>query len=1195
MFAQIARFEFQLQRRNPVFWVAAGLFFLLAFGSVASENVKLGAGGNVHVNSPFAIATAHGLLLIFYMFAATAFVANVVVRDDETRYGPIIRSTRIAKFDYLFGRFTGAFAAAALAFLSVPIGLWLGSQMPWVDPDTLGPTDWGAYASAYVVIALPGIFLMSAIFFALATATRSMMATYLGVVAFLILYITSNTALRGRTDLEQTRALIEPFGIGAFGLVTRYWTAAERNSRLVPLEGVVLWNRLLWLAIAAAFLAVAYFAYRFADRGMSKRSQRRQKAIEQGSAPVATATARPARLPDPRYGASSASAQLWARIRFEVMQVVRSPAFAVLLLMGLGMAGTALWNEGGSYGTQTIPVTRATIRILGIFTLFPLIIAIYYAGELVWRERDRKVHEIVDASPVPNWAFLIPKTIALALVLLSTLVVSVLAAMLVQALKGYTNFELGKYLLWYLVPTGIGVILIAVLAIFVQALSLNKYLGWGIMVLYVVVQSVASALSFEHNLYLYGSTPGVPKSDLNGLGDFWKAEAWFNLYWSAIALLMLVAAHLLWRRGTETRLVPRLRLARRRLRGLPGVVAGAALAVAALTGGWIFYNTNVLNDYRTTDDEERFLADYEKRYLPFEALPQPTVSGVVLNVALYPTEHRAEVEGRYVLKNLTDQPIADIHIRERTRDGRIVAAALEGATLARDDRDYGYRIYHLATPMAPGDTRTLTFRLRRAQVGFRNSGNDTAIVENGTFINNWQFAPVIGMSRDGLLSDRAKRRKHVLAAELRPAKLEDMAATAHPAFGSGWTTADITVSTVADQTPIAPGKRVSDVTAGGRRTARFVSEAPILDFFSVQSARYAERHLRHAGVDLAVYFHPAHAVNVDRMLTALKTGLDYYQANFGPYQFDQARIIEFPAYAEFAQAFANTMPYSESFGFQADLRDPDKIDYVSYVTAHELAHQYWAHQLQGADMQGATMLSETLAQYSALMVMKHQYGEDKMRRFLKFELNAYLADRGREAIEELPLVRVENQQYLHYRKGSVAMYLLQDRIGEAAVNRALAAMLARYRFKGAPYARSLDLVAAFRAEAKTPSDQALITDLFERIAIWDMKVTAPTATRRADGRWDVSVPVTAAKFYADGTGKETETAMTEPVAIGLFTAEPGTDAFDSRNVVLMERRELKSGRQVLRFVAARRPTYAGVDPYNHFIDRNSGDNVAKVE
>jgi aminopeptidase N len=131
----------------------------------------------------------------------------------------------------------------------------------------------------------------------------------------------------------------------------------------------------------------------------------------------------------------------------------------------------------------------------------------------------------------------------------------------------------------------------------------------------------------------------------------------------------------------------------------------------------------------------------------------------------------------------------------------------------------------------------------------------------------------------------------------------------------------------------------------------------------------------------------------------------------------------------FAQAFAGTMPYSKSIGFNANTNDPEKIDFTSYVVAHEMAHQYWAHQVVGADQQGGTLTSETLAQYSALMVMRKLYGPDQIRRFLEYELDNYLSGRKGEATEELPLVRVENQGYIHYRKGAVIMYLLQEQLG----------------------------------------------------------------------------------------------------------------------------------------------------------------------
>ena len=244
-------------------------------------------------------------------------------------------------------------------------------------------------------------------------------------------------------------------------------------------------------------------------------------------------------------------------------------------------------------------------------------------------------------------------------------------------------------------------------------------------------------------------------------------------------------------------------------------------------------------------------------------------------------------------------------------------------------------------------------------------------------------------------------------------------------------------------------------------------------------------------------------------------------------------------------------------------------------------------------MQGGTMTSETLAQYSALMVMKHLYGPDKIRRFLKYELDNYLRSRQGEVVEEVPLERVENQPYIHYRKGAVVMYLLQERLGEDAVDRALSRFLARFRFKGAPYERSVDLVDEFRKEAKTSEQQQLITDLFEKITLYDLKVTDAVTRKDRDG-WTTTLTVAADKFYASGKGAETKASLNEPIEIGLFTARPGLGAFSAKDVISMGRQPVHSGTQRIIVHSKVKPAFAGVDPYNYYVDRNSDDNVKDV-
>ncbi|WP_319801158.1 hypothetical protein [Sphingomonas sp. R1] len=519
MFAGILGFEWRYQRRNPVLWVAIILFFLLAFGATSVEQIRIGSGGNVHKNAPFAIAQMMQILTVFYMFVATAFVANVVVRDDDTGFGPIVRATRVTKSAYLFGRFGGAFLAAAIGFLAVPLGIWIGSLMPWVDPEILGPNRFSYYASAYIWLALPNVLLTSAMFFALATMTRSMMATYVGVIAFLILFFIAGVVLDRNPAYELIGAYSEPFSIGASSYLTKYWTAADRNTLTIPLTGMVLWNRLIVLGVAALALGLAYARFGFSVRP----SKKALKAAKAAAAVPETADvprlAGP--LPAPRYDRATAWTQLVVRTRLEMAQVFKSPAYVVLLALGLFNAMASLVDLGEVVGTPVLPVTRVVIDLLrGTFGIIPIIIATYYAGELVWRERDRKTHEIIDASAIPDWAFVVPKAAAVTLVLLSTLLVSVVGGMVMQLVHGYTDFEPGKYLLWYVLPETVDVTLIAVLAVFLQALSPHKFVGWGLMLVYVVGRATLSNLGFGDALYNYGQGPGVPLSDMNGQGKF---------------------------------------------------------------------------------------------------------------------------------------------------------------------------------------------------------------------------------------------------------------------------------------------------------------------------------------------------------------------------------------------------------------------------------------------------------------------------------------------------------------------------------------------------------------------------------------------------------------------------------------------------------------------------------------------------
>lgn len=1195
MFAGITAFEIRYQLKNPVFWVGVAIFLLLGFAVTASENLRIGTPGAVHENAPYAIAVLVAGSTLSYLFIITAFVANALVRDDSSGFAPIVRATPVTSSQIVLGRFLGALIVAWLGYLAVPVGMWAGSVMPWVDPETIGPQLFSYYAWPYLIFAIPNIFFLSALLFAIATRLRSMMAAYIATIAVVIGYIIGNGAVGQKIEYRDIFARWNPLGTNAFGEVTRYWTQVEMNSRLTELSGTLLFNRLFALVLGIILLALTVWGFSSTERAPSKwrlrllaRRQQREESLAAvaptlGGAVVVARDARTSRWP-----------QFLARLRIEVRQVLTSPGTPILVVLGIALSGVLLWLGPSAYGTPDHPTPSAALTLVrGGFGLTQLVIAAFYGGELVWRERDRNLNEIIDSTPVESWIITVPKILAIFVVLLVVNFAAMLTGIAYELIGGAHQLGILLYLTWFLVPAAIDLLQIAVLAVFVQVLMPNKYAGWALLFAWFVAGIFLTNTGWSNPLYRFADGPSVPLSDFVGQASFWIGAAVFQFYWLCFATILVVIAHMLWPRGTDLSLRVRLRRMGRYATAVPlSIIAVSAVAMAA-TGAYGYYNIKVLNRYETSDDLEKYQADYERKYLKFEKLPMPAVTKVTMDVQLYPKERRLVSTGRYDLQNKTGVPIRGVHIRQGDRDARFLDLQIAGARLVSYDPRFAYRIYRFDQPLAPGATAQLTWKSQVWRRGFRAGTPATDIIENGTFSNNFDFAPIIGMDRNGLLKDRTKRRRQHLPDELRPAKLEDMSATARNYIHADWVMSDITFSTDADQTPIAPGNKVSDLTQGGRRTARFVSPAPILNFFSIQSAKYNVATRDHNGIQLSVYYHPGHDWNVNKMLNAMGAALDYYCAHYGPYQFNYARIVEFPGYASFAQAFAGTMPYSESIGFNANTNDPTKIDFTTYVIAHEISHQYWAHQVIGADMQGGTLTSETLAQYSALMVMKHLYGPDKIRRFLKYELDAYLRSRASEVVEELPLERVENQQYIHYNKGSVVMYLLQQRLGEDAVDRALARFDAAWRFKGPPYLRSVDLIAEFRKEAKTPQQQQLITDLFEKITLYDLKVADAKTVKDATG-WTTTLTVKADKFYANGKGVEAPTKLAEPIEIGLFTARPGLGAFSSKDVLMMELRPIVNGTQQIVVHSARKPTFAGIDPYNFYIDRNSDDNVKEV-
>src|SRR5262249_54093994 len=262
------------------------------------------------------------------------------------------------------------------------------------------------------------------------------------------------------------------------------------------------------------------------------------------------------------------------------------------------------------------------------FGLCVLLIVILYAGELIWREREARLDQIMDALPVPGWLYFTSKFGALMLVGFDVHLIGMACGIGIQVSKGYYTFELPLYAIDLLGIKMVGYFQFAALALVVQTLVNHKHLGHFVMVLYLILASALPRFGFAHHLYRYGSDPGYTYSDMNGFGPFLGPWGWFNLYWTLDAVLLALLTHLFWVRGQETRFRHRLALAAGRLSRPVRLGLGTVGLAFGAVGGFIFYNPNVLNQYKTENDVKRQAVPYERLYKPLERAPQPRITDI---------------------------------------------------------------------------------------------------------------------------------------------------------------------------------------------------------------------------------------------------------------------------------------------------------------------------------------------------------------------------------------------------------------------------------------------------------------------------------------------------------------------------------------------------------------------------------------
>lgn len=1214
MFSTIFKFEIRRWLNTPAFYIYCLVFFALSVFVTASV-LGVFSQATATISSPLKVNSAlsiYGLInsfTTFVYFLIPTIIGASVYRDYKTNMHNVLFSYPLTKGNYILAKFLSAVLITLLVVCTTILGFIAAQFLPGVREDLLGPNRAWAYLQVLLIAVIPNILLFGSIVFGLVTFTRNI---YVGFVFVLLLFVFQSVIQVFSTNAENlyTIALLDPFGDSGISYLTKYWTIAEKNNSDIPFQDVFLYNRIIWLSVAIIIFSAVSYSFSFTQAAFTfGKSSKGERVIKNNFGSIIRI-----KLPEVHYNYTFISRLklVWSLSRFDFKFIIRNWTFIIIMIITVLMALAVSAVTGEIFGTETYPVTWKMLDVIdNVYSFFIIVLLFLFSGILLNRAQTDRINLLIDATATPNWVLYLSKYIALVKMVIVISLVGILSGIIYQSYKGYYNFEIALYIEQLLGLNLLNYLVLIAFAMFIQSLLKNYMAGFMVCLLSTILFPLLPKIGIEQSIFIFNKDVGFSYSDMNGFGNL-NEYLTYRFYWLFFAFILGIITILLYKRGIVSSAKERLYMAVKRFKPVIYIPLFVFILGFVALGYTIYYQNNVIDKYVSAKERELRIVDYEKKYKRYSAVDQPRIVDTKVDMDIYPDTRDYKAKVSYILKNKSTRPVDTIFVNAGENLKQIEIG--NNAKEVLKDSLLEVRIFTLGTRLMPGDSLTMISYLQNKPNTFFK--DNSPVLENGTFINNSIF-PTLGYQESAELVDNIVRKQYNLPDRDRMADPKDPKAlqNTYIASDADWIQFETVVSTDEDQTAIAPGYLIKEWKENGRRYFHYKMDQKMLNFYAFISGRYEIRREKHNDISLEIYYHKDHIFNLDRMSKGLKDALNYYEKEFSPYQFRQIRIVEFPlTHGTFAQAFANTIPFSEGFGFIArvDEDNPNAVDYPYSVTAHELAHQWWAHQVIGANVKGATMLSESLAEYSSLKVLEHTYGKGQMRKFLKIALDEYLEGRGRERIKENPLMYNENQQHIHYQKGSLVMYAMSEYMGEKNFNDFLKEYIQRVAFQEAPYTTSIEFVDLLKTHVPD-SLQYLVKDMFETITLYDNGVQLVTSKKLPNGKYQVDITFNISKYRAAdngerlfedkkgtalsfGTGdkKIQSLPLADYIEVAVFGDPKGEGARTLDNELYFQKYKIDKINNKISIVVDQKPYEVGVDPYNKLIDTNSDDNRKRI-
>ncbi|MBB6324746.1 ABC-type transport system involved in multi-copper enzyme maturation permease subunit [Algoriphagus iocasae] len=1182
-FLSLLLFELNYQLRTK----AVYLFTLIYFGFACLMGSQGATPAGVNYNSEYELFFKMGLISLGAVFSIMFFVVTAVQRDSKYGMEALIFSSPLSKSTFFFSRFLGAWLVGILVIILAIPGFYLGVNISGLDPSKVAIFQIQDSIAVAGMLLIPSVSICTVLLFSACLITKNSLATYSVAVLIYALYFISaiflNSPLLANAAPVSSEnlflaALADPFGLSAFFEQTNLWTPFQKNQERISFISLLGLNRLIWLGISGLILAACFRIFSFRSHNQKQQKTDLLKETEGVN-----------RLSFPKPKKATISIRnyfpiLTSLIRMDLKFIFQSIAFWAVLGTWIVLAVTEIYSKlyaGGAYDENYFPASQLLLeQVQQPLYLFGILLLVFFSGELVWRVKNVKSHEIISATPFPNTYFFLSKLGSLSILVMLLIGVTMVISLSFQLIQGYMNSDSFAIFSILLFP-GIPLLFYASFFLIIQNFSRSNYLGMGLSVLAFALFAgpLGTAIGLNHPLWQMGDLPPLSYSqqagwEMNSPG-FWI----FALLWSVLALsaILLLAKH--WTGGLN-------RIKVTQVWNKPTFFGlGALLAFFALSG-FCAYQINIIEGYQSSDQLLDRQEAYELTYKRFENAPVLSYSSIQLKVDLFPSKgtYHALVKGK--LKNNSEEAIDKMLLTEKE--------FLENLWMEQAsnlDKNELLKVYEIEfeNPVLPEQEIEFSFEVKTNPTLFKY---DPAIIQDGSYLNLRDFAPYFGYSEGREISNNQERKKRNLP--LKPDRFSTQDHMEQLEVNLMKVDFEAEISTESGQTALTSGDLITKKTEGNREIFFYKSPEKIMPAIAIFSGNYQVESLLTDNLQLQVYTIPAHRFASKETLNTMKLSLEYLSKTFGDYPFSSLKIVEIPSFWGFGGfAHPGIISMVEDNYFLVKPQPENQFDLRRKRAIHEVAHQWFGHLLAPRNIPGASFFVEGLAKYSEALVLKETVGKPAIWNLTDNANRTYFSGRAFAKETEPPLSSMEGQNYLAYGKSILSLLAIEDLIGSERLNSVIRKMVDQSRNKSIPSIAFQDFLNELNLTCNA-SEMMLIRDWLEKVIHYDIKIESAQSSELDNGSFETRLTYSAKKLETLSDGSIREIEFNEPIRIALFEKHPDENILE-KEIISSEIFSLESGKNELILHSKVKPKWIGIDPWGTRPDQDRRDNFLKIE